>query len=314
MGNGAKQRRKNNDVNKMRGPWLGLTAFFSLTAVGIALAILCLAGSNLPFIKGNYALCVVLSVLCLLFLCGVSVSFVLMDKGVVVKMLFSVYIFILFCLALILILQKTGFFKVAESAEGVQAYLEKTGVWMPILYILLQYLQVILLPIPSIVSTVAGLALFGAFKTMLFSFIGIFLGSITAFFIGRKLGYKAVAWMVGVDALEKWQQKLKGKDNLFLTVMFVLPLFPDDILCFVAGLSSMGNCYFLIMITVTRLLGIAATCYSFDFIPWNTWWGLLIWGIVIVGVVTAFIFLYKYMDKVQAFIKKLVKKRKKRTK
>ena len=132
-----------------------------------------------------------------------------------------------------------------------------------------------------------------------------------AFFIGRKLGYKAVAWIVEAETLKKWQKRLKGKDNLILTMMFILPLFPDDILCFIAGLSSMSKAYFLIMVTITRLIGIAATCYSINFIPWNTWWGLLLWGVVVVTLIGVFIFAYKYMGKWQLFMKKLVERKEK---
>ena len=182
---------------------------------------------------------------------------------------------------------------------------------MPAFYILLQYLQVVVLPIPSIVSTVAGLALFGPFWTTVFSLIGIILGSVTAFFVGRKLGNKAVAWMVGEDALKKWQTKLKGKDNLVLTVMFVLPLFPDDILCFLAGLSSMSFSYFIVMMTIARVLAISATCYSIDLIPFDTWWGLLIWGILLATLIFAFIWIYKNLDKIQKKITELKSKKKK---
>ena len=110
------------------------------------------------------------------------------------------------------------------------------------------------MPIPSVVSTLAGVALFGAFKTIVYSLIGIILGSITAFFIGRKLGNKAVSWMIGQEELNKWQKRLKGKDNFILTVMFLLPMFHDDVLCFIAGLSSLSNKYFFIMIVLSRMV------------------------------------------------------------
>jgi hypothetical protein len=58
------------------------------------------------------------------------------------------------------------------------------------------------------------------------------------------------------------------------------------------------------MIVYARSVGVAATCYSFDFIPWNTWWGLLIWGVLITGIVIAFILIYKHMDKIQLFFKR----------
>ena len=180
---------------------------------------------------------------------------------------------------------------------------------MSILYVLLQYFQVILLPIPSVVSTVAGLALFGPLKTIFLSLIGIVAGSIAAFFIGRKLGYKAVAWIVGKETLDKWQKKLKGKDNLLLTVMFMLPMFPDDVLCFIAGLSSMSNRYFLVMIFIARIIGITGTCYSFDIIPLNEWWGVLIWAILIAAILILVFLIYKNMDKINRFAKRLKRKR-----
>ena len=198
-----------------------------------------------------------------------------------------------------------------RTPESLEMYLKKAGVWMPIIYIVLQYLQVVLLPIPSTVSTLAGVALFGPFETLLYSLLGIIPASLTAFFVGRKLGYKAVAWIVGKEELDKWQKKLKGKDNLLLTIMFVLPMFPDDVLCFIAGLSSMTFQYFFIMVAVSRILAISVTCYSLEFIPLTEWWGLLIWAILIILVVTAFIFIYKNLDKIQAWIKSKRKKNRK---
>ena len=223
-------------------------------------------------------------------------------RAIHVKTFFAVLLFILFCLILWWILQITGFFVVVNNKESLQNYLERAGIWMPIFYILLQYLQVIVLPIPGIVSTAAGVALFGPFFTSIYSFVGIVLGSLTAFFIGRKLGGKAVEWLLGEETLAKWQKKFRGKDNVLLTCAFILPLFPDDVLCFIAGLSSMSTPYFIIMIVVSRLLGIAATCYSVNFIPFNTWWGITVWGIIIVGLIVGFTLLYKNFNRIQLWI------------
>ena len=81
--------------------------------------------------------------------------------------------------------------------------------------------------------------------------------------------------MVGEEELKKWRDRLKGKDNMILSAMFLLPLFPDDDLCFIAGLSSMSNRYFAGMITECRAIGVASTCYLAEIIPFTTWWGLL---------------------------------------
>lgn len=298
------EKEKNNQ-------WIWLLVFISLTTASIVFSILCLFYSNVIFIQNNRAWLIAVAVGLLCVCCGVSFWFVFKGKDALTKTSISVYVFILFCLVLMFIFQKTGFFQLVNSSEGLQSYLEKSGAWMPILYIVLQYLQVILLPIPSVVSTVAGIALFGLLKTVAYSLIGILLGSVTGFFIGRKLGGKAAAWIVGEENLKTWRKKLKGKDNFVLTAMFLLPLFPDDVLCFIAGLSSMTTKYFLIMILITRTIGIFGTCYSFNFIPFDTWWGLLIWGVLIGAVVAAFILFSKYTDKVQAWWKSLKNRPKK---
>lgn len=212
----------------------------------------------------------------------------------------------------------TGFIKDMTSIEALREYIESSGNWAVWVFILFQFLQVVILPIPSTVTVMAGVALFGPLKCSIFSFIGIFIGSVLAFGIGRWLGYKVVSWIVGKEDLDKWLKKIKGKDYLILSIMFLLPLFPDDVLCFIAGLSSMTWGYFLVMIFVTRALSITLSAYSFDTIPFTTWWGILCWVLIISAVVALFWLVCKYSDKIDWFIKnklgfKNLKKRKKTT-
>ena len=212
----------------------------------------------------------------------------------------------------------TGFIKDMTSIGALREYIESSGNWAVWVFILFQFLQVVILPIPSTVTVMAGVALFGPLKCSIFSFIGIFIGSVLAFGIGRWLGYKVVSWIVGKEDLDKWLKKIKGKDYLILSIMFLLPLFPDDVLCFIAGLSSMTWGYFLVMIFVTRALSITLSAYSFDTIPFTTWWGILCWALIISAVVALFWLVCKYSDKIDWFIKnklgfKNLKKRKKTT-
>lgn len=298
-------KRKTNENTNM----LFVLAFFLLSAACIVFGLLCLSEARVPFVLKHNLLCTVLVPCVICVFCAISVMLLLKGKDSLTKMAFSLYVLLLFCLILLFVFQKTGFFRIVESSENLTKYLEETGVWMPILFIVLQYLQVIILPIPSVISTVAGIALFGAFKTVLYSLAGIILGSFTAFLIGRKLGYRAVAWMVGDENLINWQKKIKGKDNLFLAIMFLLPFFPDDILCFIAGLSSMSFQYFSVIIIISRIFIVSATCYSMNFIPYNTWWGLLIWGILILAIIALFVLIYKNMNKIQKYLNKHFKKK-----
>lgn len=299
---------RKNKRYKVNSPLLG--ALFSLffATVSCVLAVVCIKLSVGGFWRYNGLWITVLVSLFFAVYYAMSVFSLLKVKQSLFRLLISGYIFFLFAFIIWYILQKTGFFQVVGDSGRLEAYLKKSGAWMPILYILLQYFQVILLPIPGFVSTAVGVTVFGPFIAMICSFIGILFGSITAFWIGRKLGYKAVSWMVGEETLQKWLKKMKGKDYLILTIMFVLPLFPDDILCFVAGLSSMTWQYFLIVVLLARAVGIAGTCYSVNFIPVNTWWGVAIWIGIIAGIVALVWVLYKKLDNLNTWIAKKTKK------
>ena len=165
-----------------------------------------------------------------------------------------------------------------------------------VIYVLMNVLQVVVLPIPGFIAVATGVALFGALKTSIFSYIGIVVGSLIAFFIGRVLGYKVVVWLVGEESVKKWLKSIKNKDKLILTFMFLFPFFPDDVLCFVAGLSTMSTLYFIFMILICRLISVVITSYSVhgSIIPYNTWWGILIW--VVIGVLTVILTIYLYRN------------------
>lgn len=220
------------------------------------------------------------------------------------KTIFSGYLLALFFLIVLLIAELTDFITIIQSPELYEKFLQRTGAFMPIIYIVLQIVQVLFLPIPGIFSILGGIRLFGAFFAALYSYIGAVIGSYIAFLIGRKWGNKGVAWLVGEDRLAQWRKRMKGKDNLIITSMFLLPLFPDDILCFLSGVSTMSAKYFFIMILLTRAVSIFATAYSISFIPFNTWWGLLIWGILLSAFVMLVIIIYKNIDKINQFLRK----------
>ena len=92
--------------------------------------------------------------------------------------------------------------------------------------------------------------------------------------------------------------------------MFLFPFFPDDVLCFVAGLSSMSVPYYIVMITITRIINIVVSSYSINgsLIPYDTWWGILIWIGVFVAVAALCYVVYKYGDKIEDFFAKKFKR------
>ena len=289
------QRVLKNTINILAAVLFGAVAFVFI-AYGLAY-------KSLPFIAKNFILLISLSSSILGVLVLAYIVFFIMNMQAIHRLILCTLIFIAIAGAVFFAICATGVIQKIGSISALRDYIAQFGKMAVILYILFCFLQVVILPVPGSVTVAAGVALFGPLKCSIYSFIGITIGSITAFAIGRWIGEKAVQWIVGKDTLKKWLEKLKGKDYLILSIMFLLPLFPDDVLCFIAGLSSMTWPYFLIMITITRATSVLGTAYSVGLIPFTTWWGILIWLVIGAVIILAFWIVCKYSDKIDYFIK-----------
>lgn len=232
---------------------------------------------------------------------ALTLTFLLRKKETAGKLMLTGLVLAAFLLAVLFVLQATGIMDRLDSVDELREMIGKTGVWAPLIYILFQFLQVVVLPIPGTLTVGAGVLMFGPLKTSLYSLVGIFLGSLAAFWIGRSLGYRAAAWLVGKDTLDKWMCKIKGKDKVVLGAMFLLPVFPDDVLCFVAGLSTMSWRFFIVLQLISRSISVFATSYSLNgsIIPFTTWWGILCWCLIAAAVAALFWFLFRKGDKIE---------------
>ncbi len=224
------------------------------------------------------------------------------------------FLVLLFFTALILggyfILKNTGLLEKFNNLEDIKNFILSGGNFSVFIFVLIQFLQVTILPLPTFLTTIAGALIFGPLKTFILSFVSIMLGSFFAFWLGRKFGKKILVWIAGKRDAEKWTQKLtNGKYAYFLMMLF--PAFPDDILCIAAGVTNMTLKFFTITNLITRPLGLFCLCYigSGNLIPYHGW-GLIVWGIIIVFVIASFIISIKYQDKIENFINKLTKKKK----
>lgn len=258
---------------------------------------------GLPFIAKHFTFLLWTTGILTATLLILYVAFYIFGKKAAYRLILCTLVCLDIVAVVFFVLSATGIINKITSISALRDYIESFGATAVLIFILFQFLQVVVLPIPGSVSVGVGVALFGPLRAFIFSFIGILLGSVLAFFIGRVIGYKAVCWIVGKEDLDKWLKKIRGKDYLILSIMFLLPLFPDDVLCFVAGLSSMTWLYFLVMIVITRAISVSTTSFSLDLIPFNTWWGILIWATLAAAVGLAFWFVCKYSDRIDAFIK-----------
>ena len=215
---------------------------------------------------------------------------------------------VILCLTAIVVLSYfllvwTGAWEYVNSVEKIRQLILSMGFWGRFVFVALQFLQVTLLPIPSTISTLAGVLIYGPLQAALLSLSGIVLGSVFAFFLGRTFGKRIVMFIVGAQTCEKWRKFLSGAKYSFVLMMF-LPIFPDDVLCLVAGLTDMTWAFFVITNLITRPLGIFLTCYlgSGQLIPYHGW-GLAVWALIVVGVGLLLYLSFKYQKQIEAFLK-----------
>jgi len=206
------------------------------------------------------------------------------------------------------VFKATGIWQKVNSIEKIKKIVESGGVFSFIIFILLQILQTTILQIPSLIVTIAGSLIFGKWTAFFLSFISIMIGSLIMFWVGRKGGKKFLYWLADKESADKWIEKMtNGKYVFFLMMMF--PLFPDDILCAVAGVTNMSFSFFFWTNVLARGIGIACAVFfgSGSVIPFSGW-GLLVWGAIFIVIAALFYFSIKHKDKIDEMIKRFFKK------
>ena len=228
------------------------------------------------------------------------------------KILFVLYITLSLSIIGYTILSKYNIISTISSVESLKSYILSTKEKGIYVYILIQTAQVIILPVPAAIICVVGSLIYGPMLGGLYCSIGILIGSFVSFFIGKTFGYKIVAWIAGKENTDKYSEILRKRGAFFLAIAFLLPMFPDDILCLIAGITNMKFKTFAWVTTITRPIGVI--CMSFfgsGYVIPFTGWGVYAWIAILVLVVAIIFVTYKYQDKMQDFILNKVFKRKK---
>ena len=148
--------------------------------------------------------------------------------------------------------------------------------------------------------------LFGPVKAFFVSWIGCSLGSIVMFILGRYGGSKLLKWIVGEEKAEHYANAL-GKTKFILPIFLLVPIFPDDILCASAGLAKINMIYFIIVITVTRAIDTACTCFIGASMVQSTL-GIVLLCIFVAIMLGVSIILTKKQDKIENwFVRRFTK-------
>ena len=183
-----------------------------------------------------------------------------------------------------------------EIIEAVQSL----GVFGPIVFILIQTLQTVFAPIPGQVTGAVGGYLFGWWG-ILWTLTGSVIGYFIVFLLSRHFGRPLLEKFFKKEALEKFDFVTTDKHAAFaLFLIFLLPGLPDDMVCYLAGLTTIPIKNLMVLITVGRLPSIVATNYigagfgQENLVP-----------VIIATVATVIVLIigWKYREKIVAYLK-----------
>lgn len=147
------------------------------------------------------------------------------------------------------------YYRLFSDRNQIRQFISSFGSSAPLIFMLIQILQVLLAPVPGEATGFIGGYLFGAVPGFIYSSIGLTLGSWLNFTIGRFLGERYVRKLIPAHQFEKIDGKIKRQGVIVLFIMFLFPGFPKDYLCLVLGLSTLPVKIFVLLAGIGRIPG-----------------------------------------------------------
>ncbi|MCR4408603.1 MAG: TVP38/TMEM64 family protein [Anaerolineae bacterium] len=141
--------------------------------------------------------------------------------------------------------------------ERMADFVRRQGRWAPLVTVSLHIMQVVIAPIPGQVLDAVNGYLFGPLLGTLYSMIGVMGGSFLAMGLTRCFGRPLAERLVGAHALNRIDRYARRRGPLFFLVFFLMPFVPDDVTCFLAGLTPIPLVELMLIALVGRLPGIA---------------------------------------------------------
>lgn len=187
-----------------------------------------------------------------------------------------------------------------SSKENLRLYIESFGAAAPVAFIAVQALQVVFAPIPGELTGAVGGFIFGVWPNVIYSTIGLSIGSVIAFLAARIIGLPLVKLVVSVKQMERFDFLTHRKGILVALAFFTIPGFPKDILSYILGLSPMSFITFLLVSSLGRIPGTIMLSYSGAAVYDENWTLLIALAIICALAISIF---YFRRDQIEVWLK-----------
>jgi uncharacterized membrane protein YdjX (TVP38/TMEM64 family) len=191
--------------------------------------------------------------------------------------------------------------KFFSSEERMRSFVASFGPLGFIAFILLQIVQVVAAPIPGEVTGLLGGFLYGPVLGVILSTIGLTIGSYIAFALARTFGRPFVDKFVDRRIMKRFDYLLHHKGAFLIFMLFLIPGFPKDYLCYILGLGHLTTVQFLVIGGTGRLFGTILLTLGGTYIRHHQYLRFF----VLAGVAIIVIFLAMlYRDKLERLFRK----------
>ena len=164
-------------------------------------------------------------------------------------------------------------------------------------------MTVIIAPIPSNVTMMAGALALGFWPALILGVAAVVLGSVIMFLLARRLGREAVRRFLDRGVMDKYLPIIEEKQDMFLFLTMLFPFFPDDALCILAGLTEIPLRRFVIIMAAARPWGLAfAALLGSGAIQMPAW----AWAVLVIVLAAVFCLAMAYSARIEAALLRLV--------
>jgi uncharacterized membrane protein YdjX (TVP38/TMEM64 family) len=142
-----------------------------------------------------------------------------------------------------------------SDKEQLLLFIDSLGVWDEVGFVLLQAVQVVIPLIPGVVLNVLGGYLYGIVGGVIYSSIGTSIGASIAFRLSRRYGNPLIDIFINDKIRSRLDHILHQKSAFTIFLLFLIPGFPKDYLCYILGLGRLSFIQFFAIESIGRLLG-----------------------------------------------------------
>jgi uncharacterized membrane protein YdjX (TVP38/TMEM64 family) len=200
------------------------------------------------------------------------------------------------------LLYDSGVIDLFTSRERLLHFIRQHRAYSALIFVGLQALQVVAAPVPGEVTGFVGGVLFGPFWGIVLSTAGLGLGSWVAFVLARWLGRPLVERLVDAETIRRYDYVMKHKGLFLAFLLFFIPGFPKDYVCYLLGLGHMSVRNFLVVSISGRLLGTILLTLGGTYFRDERWGELfIVIGIGVAAILIAMI----YREKLERMFRRL---------